>query len=631
MKGHMGKGWMNRNTKRRIAAWMIMVLLLGGVLPPESIAVQAQSTATAQKEKSVSATGSTVTGSEDSSESPASTESTAPTESVAPTESAVPTGSVVPTESTAPTESVAPTESAEPTATVKPTTHPTAKPTVKPTPKPKAYVLLSPKATYKKGKQKGIHYKKVKGKKVYHISSYTTDTVTLSMSQASTFRVYGGGSAREVKNKYVTVNSKGLVRCRARGKGQEVYTIIEAVSNKTKQKQYIYIKFREKLYCTSGTKISLYERYSSQLKFNYGRKKLSFSISNKKKATVNSKGKVNGISHGTVTLTVRVKDSQKNEIKIKIIVKIEPWIVDQKNKCYDYGDMTKDLKKLSSRYPTRARLSSIGTTADEREIWCMRVGKADAEHKLIINAAIHAREWKNVQVVMRQMEEILREYKDFKERFKNTAIYIVPMDNPDGVTIAQHGFKAIRNKKLQKRCKKIGHADVWKANARGVDLNDNFPAGFSKKRKGYKKKPSYMAYPGKKAASERETRALMALVNNVEPDAVLNIHSTGSILYWDFDVEGDQHDELGRLAEKIHSFNKYTLMPKSSSTTAAGGYADWINYKKNIISITVETGVGACPLDHSEYKTIYKKNNKMFRWFMTRYVAYEKDEKDSTK
>ena len=41
---------------------------------------------------------------------------------------------------------------------------------------------------------------------------------------------------REVKNKYVTVNSKGLVRCRARGKGREVYTIIEAVSKKTKQK-----------------------------------------------------------------------------------------------------------------------------------------------------------------------------------------------------------------------------------------------------------------------------------------------------------------------------------------------------------------------------------------------------------
>lgn len=589
---------------------MILVLLFGGVLPPENAAAQAKAVTAQSQMSDVAAT---------------------PEESAAPTQSIEPEESVAPTQSTEPEESAAPAQSAEPTATVSPTVHPTAKPTTKPTPKPKAYVLLSPKASYKKGKQKGIHYKKVKGKKVYHISSYTTDTVALSMSHASSYRVYGGGSAREVKRKYITVDKKGVVRCRVRGKGQEVYTIIEAVSKKTKQKRYIYIDFRAKLYCTSGTGISLYERYSTPLKFNYGRKKLSFSISNKKKATVNKKGKVNGIKHGTVTLTVRVKDSQKNFIRIKIIVKKEPWVVDTKNRCYDYEDMTKDLKKLRSKYPTRAHLSSLGTTADQREIWCVRVGKANAKHKLIIDAAIHAREWKNVQVVMRQMEEILREYKDFKDRFKNTAVYIVPMDNPDGVTIAQHGFGAIRNKKLQKRCKKIGHAKIWKANARGVDLNDNFPAGFSKKRKGYKKKPSYMAYPGKKAASERETRALMALVNNVGPDAVLNIHSTGSIIYWDFDVEGEQHEELERFATKVHTFNQYALMPKSSSTTAAGGYADWINYKKNIVSITVETGSGACPLDHTEYKTIYKKNNKMFRWFMTKYVAYEKDEKTDKK
>jgi hypothetical protein len=61
------------------------------------------------------------------------------------------------------------------------------------------------------------------------------------------------------------------------------------------------------------------------------------------------------------------------------------------------------------------------------------------------------------------------------------------------------------------------------------------------------------------------------------------------------------------------------MMPASSSTAMEGGFADWLNYKKGIASITVETGSVQCPLPHSEYKAIYKANYKMFRWFMTKY------------
>lgn len=126
-----------------------------------------------------------------------------------------------------------------------------------------------------------------------------------------------------------------------------------------------------------------------------------------------------------------------------------------------------------------------------------------------------------------------------------------------------------------------------------------------------------MGYPGKKAASEKEAKILMNFINNVGPTTVLNVHSTGSVIYWDFDVTGERHEKLQELAEKIHSYNKYMLMPKSGSTTAAGGFADWIVYAKERTSVTIETGTGVCPLGHSEFKKIWKKNNKMFRWFIT--------------
>ena len=340
-------------------------------------------------------------------------------------------------------------------------------------------------------------------------------------------------------------------------------------------------------------------------------------IENKKKAKVNKKGVVTGIKKGTTYIIVKVKDSKQNQVRIKVVVKVEPWIVNAKDKLYDYGDMERDLEKLNRKYSGRCELSGIGTTYDKRKIYCLRIGSRYAKKKLVIDAAIHGREWKNTQILMRQTEEMLRDYPDFKKRFQNTCIYVLPMDNPDGVTIAQYGYKGIRNKKLRKLVKKAGHAKIWKANARGVNLNDNFSAGFTTENK--KKKAHYMNYPGKKAGSEKESKALMKFIKKAEPDVVLNLHSTGSIIYWNFNVEGNLYDKLEKLATKVNSFNKYPLMPKGGSTNGAGGFADWLVYKKGIPSVTIETGNVVCPLPHSQFKKIYKENNEMFRWFMTEY------------
>ena len=126
--------------------------------------------------------------------------------------------------------------------TPEPTEEPTAEPTEEPeptaasqpneTPKPvKKYELVSPHAKYYKGGTKGIHYRKIKGKKVYHLYSYTTDSVKLVMSQASTFEVYGGASKKEVKKKLVTVSSSGVVKCKTKNK--KIYTLLKATSKVT--------------------------------------------------------------------------------------------------------------------------------------------------------------------------------------------------------------------------------------------------------------------------------------------------------------------------------------------------------------------------------------------------------------
>ena len=503
----------------------------------------------------------------------------------------------------------------EPTAV--PTAEPTEVPTATPVPTPLTkYVLVNPDAKYYKGGQKGIRYKKISGEKIYHLISYTTDTVKLTMSHASTYQIYGGGSKKEVAGKTVTVSSSGVVRCRKKKEGQAIYTIIQAKSKLTGEVQYIYINFKKNLTCRNGKRLSLYEKKSQTLSLNYGKKNLKFSIKNKKVATVNKKGQVTAKKKGTTYLTVKVRDSEKNELKMRIVVKEEPWLVNDKNKVYDYNDMTADLRRLVHKYPGKAGLSSLGKSYDGRDIWCLRIGSAYAGKRLVIDAAIHGREWKNTQILMRQAEEVLREYNEHKDRFRNVCLYLIPMDNPDGVTISQYGYQGIRNKKLQKKVKKIGHFRRWKNNARGVNLNNNFPAGFSVKKK---KKPDYATYPGKKAGSEKETKALMKFIQKIKPNTVLNLHSTGSILYWDFAVDEALHNRQYQLAKKINSYNHYRMMPRNGSTEERGGFADWLVYEKKIPSVTIETGSVMCPLPHSQYPSIYKKNNKMFRWFMLQY------------
>lgn len=517
--------------------------------------------------------------------------------------------------------------------TPEPTEEPTAEPTEEPeptaasqpneTPKPvKKYELVSPHAKYYKGGTKGIHYRKIKGKKVYHLYSYTTDSVKLVMSQASTFEVYGGASKKEVKKKLVTVSSSGVVKCKTKNK--KIYTLLKATSKVTGESCYIYIYFNEKIKSKSGSKIKLWEKKKATVSFNYAKKKLSFEIKNKKIASVNKNGRITAKKKGTTYLFVKVKDSDKNQCRIKIVVKEEPWIVSEKDQKYDYAEMTRDLRKIARKYPGKTGLSSIGRTYDNREIWCLRVGNPSAAKKLVIDAAIHAREWKNTQVIMRQTEEILREYSEHRARFRSICLYILPMDNPDGVTISQYGASGIRNAKLRKKIQKIGHFNTWKNNARGVNINNNFPAGFSAdkkkdKKKGKKRKPDATTYTGKKAASEKETKALISFIKRISPKTVLNLHSTGSILYWDFDVSSPLHEKQYRLASEIKKRNHYRMMPKSSSTEEHGGFADWLVYEKKIVSVTVETGTVPCPLPHSQYKKIYKRNKKMFRWFMLSY------------
>lgn len=111
---------------------------------------------------------------------------------------------------------------------------------------------------------------------------------------------------------------------------------------------------------------------------------------------------------------------------------------------------------------------------------------------------------------------------DVAELLKEYAILFIPVVNPDGYEIARLGFGAIANPIYRKmsREKKISHQN-WKYNARGVDINRNFPC------KSYVQQQLW-EYPG----SESETQMLMRVIQDYETAAYLDFHSRGKIIYY---------------------------------------------------------------------------------------------------
>lgn len=167
----------------------------------------------------------------------------------------------------------------------------------------------------------GISKKIAAGKKV-------SLKVTVSPKNASNSKVKWKTSNK----KYATVNSKGVVTTKKAGKGKTV-TITATAADGSKVKASYKIKLMKhqvKKVKISNAKKMLKAGKTIQLKGKVtangknANKTLKWSTSNKKYATVNSKGKVTAKKAGkgkTVTITAQSTDGTNKKAKIKIKIK----------------------------------------------------------------------------------------------------------------------------------------------------------------------------------------------------------------------------------------------------------------------------------------------------------------------
>ena len=295
-------------------------------------------------------------------------------------------------------------------------------------------------------------------------------------------------------------------------------------------------------------------------------------------------------------------------------------IVSTESAHYSYDDMRRDLYFLQERYSGLVEVRNFGTTLDDRELLEAVVGSEDAQGDLIIQYTIHAREYMNTLLCMRQLEELLANYrtgtwdgKTYEEILSKVRLHIIPMMNPDGIMISEDGIDAIRNEELRNYLWGVYDSDValgkwsaddssgywqhWKANARAVDLNRNFAtAGWSTEMG--TQQPSCTRYPGPEPHSEPEVRALLSLTDSMNTIGQISYHSLGRLVYCDYGMEPVNPElyqtdmELARLVSSLTGvqFDPYEVVSTVAADQNTGGCSDYYMQVLELPAITIETG-----------------------------------------
>ena len=275
--------------------------------------------------------------------------------------------------------------------------------------------------------------------------------------------------------------------------------------------------------------------------------------------------------------------------------------------AYTYERMQRELETLQKMYPDTLQVEVIGYTHENRPIYAARAGDPAAGHHVLIQASIHAREHMTSLLAMRQLNRLL-----CRGVPKDVLVHILPMTNPDGVTISQKGQVTPELGAIYERDRSLGYTTqpiqsylrTWKANAAGVDLNRNFDAQWQ--RIDTRPEPSFSNYRGSMPESEPETRALVDYARRYPFEATLSSHATGSEIYYDFGNHPSVNEAGLRLAVAVAAKTGYKLVPDDD--TSFGGFKDWAIERLHIPSLTVEVGKHATPLPAYEFFSVWKEN-----------------------
>jgi g-D-glutamyl-meso-diaminopimelate peptidase len=271
-----------------------------------------------------------------------------------------------------------------------------------------------------------------------------------------------------------------------------------------------------------------------------------------------------------------------------------------------------DVSNLAKQYDKILQYVTIGKSHDNRDIVLLKLGIG--RQYMVCCSGVHARETINPIVLLKIIEYYADLYVNHKQEKLNLkrklinqkqhleseyqqmlygaciyellqtfTILFVPMLNPDGYMISLDGFESIGDIGLREQCisQNISNTD-WKYNARGVDLNRNFPSKLWKQK-------NDMDF----AASENETKALMNLFIEYNAKGFLDFHSRGKQIYYYRSLMPDSYNQKQlEIAKRLMKATNYVLMPPENELETGDSGGNTVHYFSEYFlkpALTIET------------------------------------------
>lgn len=270
---------------------------------------------------------------------------------------------------------------------------------------------------------------------------------------------------------------------------------------------------------------------------------------------------------------------------------------DEDSQFHNYAELTAALQSLAKDNPDIVRLSSIGKSVENRDLWLLTITanqKNDMDNAgVYFMGAHHAREHLSVEVPLMIAQKLIKEYRSGDQRvqnyIQNRSIYIVPMVNPDG---AEYDI-ATGKYRMWRKNRKLNDDGVY-----GVDLNRNYAYNWGTVGTSHSTGSDIYCGPG--PFSEPETQAVKNFIET-HPNitTVLTIHTFSKLIlypwgYTDNKIGNNRDFELHKtMARKMANWNGYKPQQSSDLYLTSGDTTDWTYGEKGLVSFTFELDPGS--------------------------------------
>ncbi len=289
----------------------------------------------------------------------------------------------------------------------------------------------------------------------------------------------------------------------------------------------------------------------------------------------------------------------------------------------DYGVVRRLSAALCGRYrclrPVTVGCSLLGRELHALLLMSPRGGKPHPQ-RVLLAAAFHGQEWLTSLCALRLCEELCAALTadlplcgvSLAAALEGRQVWVLPMVNPDGVEIARYGSRGAEAYAPFVSATGGDIPGLWQANARGVDINHNFNAGWEEMQalaaKNRKTSPGPRQFSGPQPESEPETRAVTDLCRRYAFRHVVALHSQGEEIYWRYGEHTPSQSAI--MARVLGAAGGYQVADPQG-LASHGGFKDWFISCYHRPGFTIELGKGENPLPVEGFEKLYTKAREM--------------------